>query len=266
LTNGLVYGLYGGLICLALSIVTEVNYVYYGVIIIGMIFGLSRTDEHLKPTDKIIWSWNIVGIGFIGGMIVFLGFVLFGMLIGFFPSFRFRNLLVIPSKFGLRLGLIFGSFSSLIIMLIGVQGGITVDERSDPGKGITTTWKNSLKVFVISFIPAVISGLVFGLTFSPLIERETLNPLPISELLIIGSLFGLIVGLFFWLIYGGEFLINHFVSRFYLYQSSYLPWNLISFLDYAIHRIFLRRVGGGYSFIHRMLMEHFAEMELETEK
>jgi hypothetical protein len=26
---------------------------------------------------------------------------------------------------------------------------------------------------------------------------------------------------------------------------------------------FLQKVGGGYIFIHRMLMEHFAQMELE---
>jgi hypothetical protein len=29
---------------------------------------------------------------------------------------------------------------------------------------------------------------------------------------------------------------------------------------------FLRRVGGGYIFIHRMLMEHFAAMAPESEK
>jgi hypothetical protein len=28
-------------------------------------------------------------------------------------------------------------------------------------------------------------------------------------------------------------------------------------------RIFLRRVGGGYIFVHRLLMEHFAKMYVE---
>jgi hypothetical protein len=32
-------------------------------------------------------------------------------------------------------------------------------------------------------------------------------------------------------------------------------------LDYAAGRIFLRKVGGGYIFIHRMLMEYFASLE-----
>jgi hypothetical protein len=34
-------------------------------------------------------------------------------------------------------------------------------------------------------------------------------------------------------------------------------------LDYAAERIFLRKVGGGYIFIHRMLMEYFAALEAE---
>jgi hypothetical protein len=36
------------------------------------------------------------------------------------------------------------------------------------------------------------------------------------------------------------------------------PWNYVKFLDYAAERILLRKVGGGYIFIHRMLLEYFA--------
>ena len=35
---------------------------------------------------------------------------------------------------------------------------------------------------------------------------------------------------------------------------------LVPFLDYADERIFLRKVGGGYVFVHRMLMEYFASV------
>mgnify|MGYP001266172194 CR=1 FL=1 len=40
---------------------------------------------------------------------------------------------------------------------------------------------------------------------------------------------------------------------------SYAIDKLISFLDHCVDLIFLRRVGGGYIFVHRLLMEHFAE-------
>jgi hypothetical protein len=36
------------------------------------------------------------------------------------------------------------------------------------------------------------------------------------------------------------------------------------FLDHCVDLIFLRRVGGGYIFIHRLMMEHFAEMYVDT--
>ena len=32
------------------------------------------------------------------------------------------------------------------------------------------------------------------------------------------------------------------------------------FLDYAARLVFLQKVGGGYIFIHRLLLEHFAAM------
>jgi hypothetical protein len=39
---------------------------------------------------------------------------------------------------------------------------------------------------------------------------------------------------------------------------GYAPLHCGRFLDYATERIFLRKVGGGYIFIHRLLLEHFA--------
>jgi len=41
-----------------------------------------------------------------------------------------------------------------------------------------------------------------------------------------------------------------------------LPLNPAHFLDYAAERVFLQKVGGGYIFIHRLLLEYFAEMEI----
>jgi hypothetical protein len=37
-----------------------------------------------------------------------------------------------------------------------------------------------------------------------------------------------------------------------------MPLRLRRFLDYAVHLGFLQRAGGGYIFIHRLLLEHFA--------
>lgn len=79
-----------------------------------------------------------------------------------------------------------------------------------------------------------------------------------------GLINGLAIGLVFGLIFGGgKACIQHFVLRRILYRKGYTPWNYARFLDYAAERIFLQKVGGGYIFIHRLLLEHFAQMELE---
>nr|MDJ0568382.1 zinc ribbon domain-containing protein [Pleurocapsa sp. MO_192.B19] len=42
-----------------------------------------------------------------------------------------------------------------------------------------------------------------------------------------------------------------------LYRKGRIPWNYARFLDYASERLLMKKVGGGYIFYHRMLMEHF---------
>jgi hypothetical protein len=39
-----------------------------------------------------------------------------------------------------------------------------------------------------------------------------------------------------------------------------MPWNYIRFLDYAVDRIFLRKVGGAYLFVHGLVQEYFATL------
>jgi eukaryotic-like serine/threonine-protein kinase len=71
----------------------------------------------------------------------------------------------------------------------------------------------------------------------------------------------LIIGLACGLKNGGFAYIKHYVLRFVLWRNDYVPWNYIRFLDYAAERVFLRKVGGGYIFTHRLLMEYFAMLE-----
>ena len=43
-------------------------------------------------------------------------------------------------------------------------------------------------------------------------------------------------------------------------RNDLTPWRYVTFLDYATERIFLRKVGGGYIYIHRLLQDYFAEL------
>jgi hypothetical protein len=70
-----------------------------------------------------------------------------------------------------------------------------------------------------------------------------------------------LVGLYFGLLgalwYGGADALQHLVLRVLLSRAD-VPWRLSHFLDHCTQLIFLQRVGGGYRFVHGMLMTHFA--------
>jgi hypothetical protein len=51
----------------------------------------------------------------------------------------------------------------------------------------------------------------------------------------------------------------------YLSLQTY-PWNYADSWTTASDRIFLQKVGGGYIFIHRLLMEHFAACQFEKRR
>jgi hypothetical protein len=94
-----------------------------------------------------------------------------------------------------------------------------------------------------------------------------INPVHALILVPIVSLFFFlfIFGFHGWLLAGGKACIRHFMLRLILFKQGYVPWNYARFLDYATKRLFMQKVGGGYIFIHRMLMEHFAQMPLKED-
>ena len=82
--------------------------------------------------------------------------------------------------------------------------------------------------------------------------------------LLFGLLVGLLCGLLVGLLFGGFAFIMHFVLRWFLWRARSIPWNYSRFLDYAAGCILLRKVGGGYVFIHRLLLEYFAELDVSS--
>jgi hypothetical protein len=51
---------------------------------------------------------------------------------------------------------------------------------------------------------------------------------------------------------GGLFALRRFILRLVIWIKQSGPLNYVRFLDYAAGRLFLRKVGGGYIFVHRM--------------
>lgn len=70
-------------------------------------------------------------------------------------------------------------------------------------------------------------------------------------------------GFFIWMVGGRLAVWRHSVIRQVLWRSQTFPWKTEAFLNDATTRILLLRVGGGYSFRHRLLLDYFASIEEE---
>jgi hypothetical protein len=68
--------------------------------------------------------------------------------------------------------------------------------------------------------------------------------------------------LLMWAMSGGLTILRHYVIRWLLARSQTFPWRAQTFLDDATARILLQRVGGGYRFMHRRLLDYFADLDV----
>ncbi|NES00171.1 MAG: NACHT domain-containing protein, partial [Symploca sp. SIO1B1] len=230
-------------------------------LIVGLIAGAKqeiKTVGILKINIQKVWFRLIVElirqliIGLIVGLILGLAWLI--------------EVLIVGLSAGLALGLIVGLISGLIV-------GVEISEMettTSPNQGIWKSIRNAMTGgLIVGLITGLIAGLIFGLRRAWLIFELSVGLIfglreGLREGLIAGLIAGLITGLIAGLVSGGIACIQHFSLRLILYLNNYIPWNYAHFLDYATERIFLQKVGGGYIFIHRMLMEHFAQMQLES--
>ncbi|MCA1995403.1 MAG: NACHT domain-containing protein, partial [Coleofasciculus sp. S288] len=198
----------------------------YGVIGV-LIYAPLHFTGTIEPIDTLRWSWKKAG-----------KYSGFGLIIGIVLTLG-TSVPLIPSLiFGLMLSLIFG-----------FEKAKEVDRKTVPNQSIWQSVANSIKLFLAI---GLLTGLILGVIENPVFG------------LVNGFLFGVGAALL-----GGRgagiVCIKHFTLRCILWRNGYIPWNYARFLDYASDRIFLQRVGGGYVFMHRLLLEHFAHMTLNRE-
>lgn len=205
--------------------------VAYGLIY-GAIGAISYKPLHeiqnIESVATLIWSWRKAR-----------NYSVVGLAVGLALYLGARQELISSLIFGLMFSLIFG-----------FEKVNEVGRKTVPNQGIWQSLANAGRLFVTIGLP---TGLVLGVVESPIYGAAN------------GLLFGLASGLL-----GGRGVgiacIKHFTLRCILWWSGYIPWNYARFLDYAVDRVFLQKVGGGYVFIHRLMLEHFAQLELERER
>jgi hypothetical protein len=154
-------------------------------------------------------------------------------------------------------GLISGLTSGLIGGLtIGWVGGFTDSvkvDKASPNQGIKLSRRNSLTAFIITC-------LIYGLCYLPL--SLWISPQLSRNISALG--FGLTLVTIFALNRGGSAVIKHYTLRLILWLKGYTPFKFVQFLDHCAKLILLKKVGGGYIFIHRMLLDYFADLPTQT--
>ncbi|MEO8395361.1 MAG: hypothetical protein ABI700_20365, partial [Chloroflexota bacterium] len=127
----------------------------------------------------------------------------------------------------------------------------------------TDTSLGRLPEFILS---SAITGGILALTVCILPKRWAVTPYVLLSLVPFGMVIGLAISLGLGLLMGGsDVVVKHAVLRFFLRRSDNIPRNYAALLDDATDRVLLRKVGGGYIFIHRYLLEYYASLEGQSD-
>lgn len=227
-------------------------------LVVGVMVGIAFAIEgqqlswtyDIQPFERLAWSWRnalkILPLGLLGGSI--LGLV-FGFIFSYDESLvsRLSSHFVFPlpggPNFVLSLGLFFALLTGVYIATIAGISTKVADEKTAPSQGIWLSLRNAMFI-----------GTIFGLL-------GLLTSWVISGWILATVANGLVFGVLGALKYGGGQSISHLILTAMLWYKGHIPRRYIHFLDYGVDRVFLQKVGGGYIFIHRLLLEHFATLE-----
>jgi DNA polymerase III delta prime subunit len=218
------------------------------------LYGRLRADESAPAQEEIRtievkrWVGSRVFMGMVVGVVI--GIVLWlsadftdAINVGLSPQEAIPLILGFDTYFwtyfGSGLWIAGGLYGALLFGLLLAKPEIEQNER--PNQSIRRSGQSGLWTGLLS---AACIGIPLGIAAKHLFV--------VSGALMIGTATTL------W--NGGFAFIQHFILRFFLWRNGHIPWPYVRFLDYATERIFLRKVGGGYIFIHRYLMEYFASL------
>jgi DNA polymerase III delta prime subunit len=259
----------------------------------GLIVGWVAYEPTIEPSQELRWSaaalrrkflrWMVRGGLAVGLPLGLMGGLFFGLVVS--TALGLRGALLV----GLLTGLVFAVPAGLILgLLTGLASGLEHSgyvTRPAPGRAIQTSKRNALLsgfmycvVFAAAFALVVwlasglVAGPVSGKNFMPtdLTVTQTLGPIRFK--VVVGLLVGLSLGLpaavlmgsVIGLQRGGGAYLRHWVTRWLLIANGVVPHSYVTFLEYARRLILLRRRGGGYEFVHRLLLEQFTLPEVSV--
>jgi eukaryotic-like serine/threonine-protein kinase len=249
LASGMAFGVAGWL---ALGGWAAIVCILVGALASGLAFGFGcrqlaninslGTPEKVVLVEALRWSWTKASRSL--GL-----WILFGLLVGLGIG------IPVWLAAGPAVGWVYGIATALVyVMTFGIAGGLTTGEietKTLPNQGIWRSSHNAGRYGMrFGLVIGLIFGIAFGITFGPMYG--------LIGCLTVG-LAGWMVG---WYFFGGITYMQHYFLRGLLAVRNDAPWGYSKFLNHASNRILLlRRVGGGYIFLHRIMLEYFAQLD-----
>lgn len=217
--------------------------------LVGALAGGVAGGPHLSPRSIVVvetirWVWRnalraALG-GLMTGVIIGMGYHLATMLSGR-PNDLTDSMLFA------------GVFAGLVGGLGGGFAGSQVDTNMLPNQGIRRSARSAFLGGLSVGVAVILAIIVINAPYQNSYQFRDIvsNNLP-------PTLIGISIGA---LAYGGYACLSHLALRLVLWQRGYLPWNIARFLDVCADHILMQKVGGGYIFIHRLLLEYFATLD-----
>lgn len=208
-------------------------------LIIGIIFGLPGAiaglpiAQHGSITfsDTITWTWKKAYWGLLVGLAI-------GLMTWIFSP---NDKLVNSLEIGLPIVLI-------LMLILGLGRVEYIYTQTKLKTGFSQSSRNAFNIGGIAAIILVLISILIGF---------------LSDFAS-GAAFGIFLGIIGFaagLYSGGNACLQHGLLRFALALSNEIPWDSTRFLDHTVNHIFMRKIGQGYIFVHRWLLDHFAKLE-----
>ena len=194
--------------------------------------------DRIETVESLGWSWPWAALGFgLGG----LGGLALGALAAWLD--RWTNtpwIALLPAAGGVL----------LMIENALLRGELRL--RTTPGQGVAASRRNGFMVMGLVFVLMAGLGAVAVALGAAVGGPQAIIPAT-AWLLWLALYLGVGCGLAFGLLAYGQ---HRRLVRL-LHDRGHLPADPADFLNYAAERNLLRKVGGGYTFVHALLLEYF---------
>lgn len=194
---------------------------------VGLTFGYLANGQSFRTEVRVRgalkWSWRNAALWGAAGMIM---------------SLLWSGIVWLndPAAVAWQLNLL---NNSLMLFLLGGVSGKQPSVQNRANEGTRIAAKNGALAFLFVALPI---GVITAVTVN----------------VASGFYTGLMIGIGAGTAYGFNDVAKHLIIRLLLWQTRVAPLQFAPLLDCATDCTLLQRVGGGYTFRHRLLQEHFA--------